>query len=364
MPSEAAGRVEGALRIVEPRIRAFHAAIADAEREVADEIARRASADDVNAEQALAQLGPFAIGRIDPERFARLLGVGGAPLTPEAIDVLGRADAILKGLGPDLARHVVRVEAGGDVRDAVKDALAGFGRAYGAARAVELARAGIFDEARHGHLLGPLPFRLWNRAERHLAPPLVVSVRGDDCLPAGLGEFLDGDLVLVLVVAGPTTPAPLARLVTPGTYVVQTADPAALDRVVETGHPAVALLFDEERPGQAWFVHDPDRGATTWERLSVQRMPSEADVGPGRRAPVWLEELEHLRALAERPPAPSPNGSDGAAVRLDTGAVAVGRRGVDGSGTVGAAAASRDTAPDPADRLAAWLLARTDLSDA
>jgi hypothetical protein len=246
----------------------------------------------------------------------------------------------------------VTVEPGGDLRDVVKDGLARLGRAFGAARAVELARSGVFDPLEHAHLLGPLPFRLWNRAERRMAPPLVVEVRGDDCLPAGLGEFMDGAVTIVLVAAGPTTPAPLARLVTPGTFVMQTANVDDLERVRETGHPTVVLLFDEDRPEQAHFVHDPDAGDTPWARLTVQRMPGDADVGRGRRPPAWLEELMHLKALAEAPPAATP--------APPTEAASAGSR-------PAAAAAGEPAGPgpapvEPADRLAAWLLARTDVS--
>ena len=368
-PVEGATPLDRALESVAGRIRAFQAAVAAAEREVAAEIQRRVGQESFKGEQAIIELGPFAVGRIDPDRFAQLLGVADTPLTAEAIDVLGRADDILKEFDVSAADHVVEVEAGGDLRDAVKDALARFGRAYGAARAVELARAGIFDETEHAHLLGPLPFRLWNRAERQLAPPLVIRVRGEDCLPAGLGEFLDGNLVLLLVVEGPTTPSPLSRLITPGTFVMQTADPEELERLGETEHPAVALLFDEERPGQACFVHDPDAGSTPWARLDVRQMPSEADVGRGRRPPTWLEELDHLRTMATAPAggaagatsaasAKAAGGASGAAAASEAGAAAASDATAEGGGSGQAATA------DPVDRLAAWLLDRADLDGA
>ena len=131
--------------------------------------------------------------------------------------------------------------------------------------------------------------------------PLVIELQGDDCLPAGLGEFLDGTVTLILATSGPTTPAPLARLITPGTMVIQTADPADLAAVSRTEHPAVALLFDQARPEQAHFVHDPDASGAPWGRLTVNQMPDDAEVGRGRRAPTWLEEIVHLRSLATRP---------------------------------------------------------------
>jgi hypothetical protein len=348
MPSELAAAPtptlgDQALAQLDPRVQAFHSAVATAEEEVRTYVMHQRGASSFADEQALVELGPLAIGKIDPERFARLLGHMDDGLTPEAFDVLDRADAILTDFSVSMDLHRVSLEPGGDLRDAVKDALAHVGRVFGASRAIELARAGIFDPDKHGHLLGPLPFRLWNRAERQLAPPLVIELQGDDCLPAGLGEFLDGTVTLILATSGPTTPAPLARLITPGTMVIQTADPADLAAVSRTEHPAVALLFDQARPEQAHFVHDPDASGAPWGRLTVNQMPDDAEVGRGRRAPTWLEEIVHLRSLATRP---GPDfGSEPA-----SGVVV-------GDGPDGEVAAEVTSA----DKLAAWLLTQTDL---
>jgi hypothetical protein len=186
---------------------------------------------------------------------------------------------------------------------------------------------------------------------------VVVEVAGDDCLPAGLGEFLDGELKIVIVAQGPTTPAPLARLITPGTYVIQTADPEQLTGLVESKHPGVALLFDEERAGQAIFRHDPDAGDTTWSRITTEQMPDEAAVGRGRRPPVWLEELVHLRTLAQAPGAAPSDSSTGAvpSETLSDGAAALA-----GLTSEAEAATPVPDEVDPVDRLAAWLLAQTD----
>jgi hypothetical protein len=216
---------------------------------------------------------------------------------------------------------------------------------------VELARSGRFDPDEHGRLLGPLPFRAWNRFERELAPPVVVEVEPDDLLVAGLGEFLDGLVKLVLVVRGATAPAPLARLVTPGTYVVQTADPAEVHGLAEAPHPGVALLFDEEREDQARFVHDPGAGVAPWQRLRIAHLPARPGVGRGRTRPLWSEELEHLETMAREPAggvAP-PTGSSDASLGRAMAAPASGE------------AASAE--PTSADRLAAWLLSQTDLTD-
>jgi hypothetical protein len=340
MPSENAGMENGALALaalkaLAPRVDAFHSAVATAEEEIRTYVANRRGASEFRAEQAVMELGPFATGRIDPERFALLMGDADT-LTAEAEGVLEHAEEVLAGFAVGMDFHHVVVAPGEDLRDAVKDALTHVGRVFGASRAVELARDGRFDPGQHNGFLSSLPFRKWNRSERQLAPPLVVEVGAEDLLPAGLGEFLDGLMKIVLMVNGPTTPAPLARLITPGTYVVQTADPSELAALATSRHPGVALVFDQERPEQARFVHDPDAGPTSWQRLTLKHMPEQAEVGRGRRAPTWLEELAHLEALAKAP---------------------AGAMSVDAAAAPGAVA--EDVAP--ADQLAAFLLSQVDL---
>jgi len=373
-------RIDAAVRAVQPRIRRLRHAVKAAEEEVREELNKRVGAERFRDEKALVELGPFALGRVAPERFARLVGVAEPGLAPEAVDVIDRADAVLAAFLDSPWSHVVRVPRGGDLRDVVKESLESFGRVFGAARAVELARSGSFDPNAHGSLLGALPFRLWNRAERELGPPLVVDVSGDDCQPSGLGEFLDGRLALVLVATGSTTPAPLARLITPGTLVMQTADPADLARLEATEHPTIALLFDEDRPSQAHFVHDPDAGDTPLERLAVTRMPSEAHIGRGRRAPVWLEDLAQLRTLSAWPAGASATqgggggtgasmtegGGDGASASVADGAGGRSSR-AEGRAKSGPSATEEDEGradETSADRLAAWLIARAGLEDA
>jgi hypothetical protein len=339
MPSENSGLDSGdltvaALEALTPRVEAFHSAVATAVEEIRTFVTSRRGASEYRAEQAIMELGPFAVGRLNAEKFAFLMG-NGERLSTEAESVLERAEEILDGFSVGEELHRVVVGPGEDLRDAVKDALDHVGQVFGASRAVELARDGRFDPAQHNVFLSSLPFRKWNRSERQLAPPLVVEVGNEDLLPAGLGEFLDGLVKIVLVVKGPTTPAPLARLITPGTYVVQTADVAELSGLASSPHPGVALLFDEERDEQARFVHDPDAGPTPSQRITVTHMPEKPSVGHGRRTPVWLEELEHLEALASKP----------AGVALDV------------EGAVSAAPREEEV---PADRLAALLLSQVD----
>jgi hypothetical protein len=323
-----------ALEALRSRVDAFRSAVAVALEEIRTFTAQQRGASEYGAEKAVMELGPFAVGRIDSERFAALMG-DSDETSPEAFAILDQAQSILAEFVGDDDLHRLSVEPGGDLRDAVKDTLSEIGRIFGAARAVDLARSGRFDPDEHVSLLGSLPFRRWNRTERQLAPPLVVEVGAEDLVPAGLGEFLDGTMKIVLVVKGPTTPAPLARLITPGTFVVQTADPADLGSLATSRHPGVGLLFDEERSDQARFVHDPDAGSVVWKRLLVKQMPETPEVGRGRRSPSWLEDLAHLKALAKAP---------------------VGAADLEG---VLAAQPSADEEAAPADQLAAWLLSQT-----
>lgn len=332
MPSEG-GRVDEALRALAPRVEAFRSAVALAEEELRAHVARHRGVAEFRAEQALMELGPFAVHRIDPQLFARLVGGLDDGDPRETMAVLARAEGVLGRSRAGRGARSVAVPPGGDLRDVVKGALDEVGQVFGASRAVELARSRRFDPTGHADLLERLPFRRWNRTERMLAPPLVVSVEPDDLICAGLAEFLDGLVKIVLVARGTRSPAPLARLVTPGTFVVQTTEPRALEALARSPHPGVGLLLDEAGPETARFVHDPDAGTAPWSRLSVEHMPERPTVGRGRRAPSWVEELDHLESLATAPAA----------------AEAMRPAGADRSDPQTPEAA-------PADRLAAWLL--------
>jgi hypothetical protein len=214
----------------------------------------------------------------------------------------------------------------------VGTALAEAGRAFGAVVLAELARGGRYRAADHDRLLDPLAFRDWNRAERRFAPPLVVSVDGADLNAGALADFCDGREKLVLVVRGPSAPAALARLITPGTLVLQTQDRAGLDRVVAYEGPSVAALVPE---GAARFLHDPTAGREPWQRLSVAFLPEAPRRALGGFS-AWqmAEDLQQLATLARTPFAiPTLGGGDGTP--------ALG-------------------GPEAVERLAAWLLSRSD----
>ena len=299
MPSdELAVRALAALQA--PRA-AFTAPVAAAVEQVRAYLAaHRPAFDGRAAAVARVELGPFAEGRVDASRFGSLF-TGGGPLDPvslvrveDALAVLARVAAA----GDSLFR--VELEPGGDLRLAVGRALAYAGRAFAAAQVVARIRAGRADEA-------PPPaegfsFRRWNRAERQIAPPLVVELDGADLHPAGLADFLDGAMKIVLVVRGPMAPAPLVRLITPGVWVAQTDDVAALDTLAAVPGPAVAALVPE---GAARFVHDPAGGAALAGRLRVGFLPGNGETGAlgGLSAFQRHEELAWLAELASAPAA-------------------------------------------------------------
>jgi hypothetical protein len=290
-------------------------------------------ADGGGASRARQELGAFGATRINADRFAELS-------RGSAFDVVARARLtrcveVLRELAelPDSAFAV-------DVASAVRPfavaatTLARFGRAFGAAIAADLIRMGVFEQRQHNTLTEAWSFDRWTKAERRLAPPILLSVDGTDLCVGELAELLDGMQRIVLVVRGKCAPAPLVRLITPNTLVLQTSDTTGLDRFQTYAGPAIAALVSDE---SAAFLHDPDRGPAAWQRLQIWRRPASA---PRRTIGVLSprqqhEELLQLESLAVQPALPT--------AAID----ALVPRG-EGNAT---------------DRLADWLLARSGLAE-
>lgn len=335
MPSD--DRAVRALEAVAGDRDAFRSAVARTVDEVGGMLERAGASED--RERSRRALGPMARGRIDADRFASLLADEDG-LGPEAVEQLERARGVLTdvhGAGDEL--YHVRLEEGGDLRDAVARATARLGRAFGAARTVELARSGRWRLEDHGGYLEAFPLGMWNGRERAIAPPVVVALSGRDLRPAGLCEYLDGTAKIVLVVEGAAPPAALVRLVTPGVTVVQTADPEDLSVLEDRETPAVAALFDGGA-GVARFVHRPEGGDDPEARTSLEEVPDEADVRPVGTASrgQQIEELRQLEALA-RPGADARTSENG----------------------TGPDAGAEPAEAEPADRLAGWLLRQSGL---
>jgi len=310
---------------------AFRGAVAAAAEQVRGFLAAHSGPGNGAGERAGHELGPFAAGRIDLKRFGALF-TGAEPLDARALELLGRAHTLLGQIaaaGDELFAAVV--PPGGDVRETATAALARAGRAFGAARVVELVRGGRFVPAEHENYLESFPPALWTRVERLLAPPLVLAVGGADLQVGGLADLLQGAQKIVLLVKAPAPPAALVRLITPGTFVLQATDAGGVGALAGAAGPAVAAVV----PGGVAFVHDPDAGATLPTRLSLGELPEAPPRGALGRYSLaqQTEELQQLTALAHLVATPSAHAPAGA---------------VAGPATT-------------ADRLAAWLLQQSAL---
>jgi len=250
------------------------------------------------ARSAALALGAFASGRIDAQRFGALL-VDQRPLAPEAVDTLVKCvEALDELLAYGDALFVRRVPRGGLLRDEVDARLAEIGRAFAAARVFQSVRRGAPTPSGHLAMLRHFPFALWSRAERRLAPPLVIRLGGADLRAEHLVEYLDGAVCIALVVDDLVSPAPLVRLITPSVLVVQTSKATALDALNRATGPAVAALLPE---GCAELLHDPNAGARLDDRLTITRASAETkcEALGWRSARQAREELAQLDALAE-----------------------------------------------------------------
>ena len=328
MPFE--DRSPAILRALRGSVDVYEAAIRAAMDRVDSLLAWSANGEDPSRRDD--DLGPFALDRIDVARFAALdakhwlIDVNERSILLEARRVLGEYAAL------DPRRLIVDVPSGGRMGAAVMLAFADLGRAFGAMLAAEMIRRGRYDPAEHAPPSGGFPRYRWNRAERDAAPPLLVTVDGADVWAGDLAPFVDGSQRLMLLVRSPAPPAPLVRLITPGALVFQTSnDDTAVELLTKySGAPSIGALVPE---GCAEFVHTPGTGPAISQRTTVSVRPQ------GRRKPLpgWTlwqqdQELQQLLALAAPPP------------------VAI----------TSPAAEGHAATAEPADRLAAWLLAQAE----
>ena len=325
MPSDAS--IQSAIDALRRPIATYRSYVA-----AARERARAILASDSGIDRARLELGSFGATRIDVARFAELRR--GAALDALSRYRLERASVVLAELdAADDSAFVAAVPAGDSLRVTVARALARLGRAFGATAVVELVRGGRYEPERHDSVLEAYAFERWTKAERAHAPPLIVTVDGADLRAGALTDLLDVGSRLLLLVRGAATPAPLVRLITPGTLVMQTRNLDSLARVASADGPAIAALFEQEA---ALFTHDPAAGRSTWQRLTVSHRPTPPKKSIAGLSPrQQQEELLQLDALAEQPALP------------DTPVDVL----VPGG------------AGDPTERLAAWLLDASGLTD-
>ena len=313
-------RVQLSLNAVADRLAAFRAVVATAQDRVRSLLAQGGG-----AERAALELGAFAAGRVDLDRFAAI--DDGVSLDAAARSRLRRVAGVLEDIARlDDTAFIIDLPDGGRLHDAVAAALGRFGRAFGAIAAVELIRSGRYEAVDHDRLLESFGFDLWSRADRRNAPPLIVRLSGTDLRANMLAEFMDGQMKLILIPFGRCTPAPLVRVLTPATLVLQTSDETGLARFSAYQGPSIAAFVPQT---SATFIHDPEAGKALWQRLRVQSRPTSL---PRGRVDTWTtaqqaDELLQLEMLAQRP------------ALSDTPVEAL----APGSG-------------DPVDRLTAWLL--------
>lgn len=290
-------------------------------------LAAHGAGSDAAAAGARSELGPFADGRVDAAAFAALFPKA-RRVDAGAVAALCRAADVLRSVAArGDALFVADVPPGGRLSSAVDAALSAAGRAFGAVMLTELARGGRYVAAEHDRLLEPVAFHQWTKTERRFAPPLVIEVDGADVHAGALTDFADGREKLVLIVRGQSAPAPLARCITPGAFVLQTVDGSGLERAAAFDGPAIAAVMPE---GAAVFMHDPLGGRESWQRLTVRQLPEAPKRGTrGLSAFQMGEDLKLLADLARTPFA--------VPTRAGAGAPAVG-------------------ATDAVERIASWLL--------
>jgi hypothetical protein len=331
MPSDFT--IPKALAAMAQPIAEFRSFVRSAIREAEEFRAEQSASDEERAARARVELGDFALGRIDPSRFATLFPAAPA-VSPPARAALDRAISALHIIAEaDDQMFVVSVPAGGRIGRLVEKALAGVGQAFGAAMLVDAVRGGRYNPQEHERLIQH-EFRTWKRTVRsQVSPPLILSLHGVDLHAGILGEYADGKEKIVLLVRGPSAPAPLSHCITPGTLVLQTVDGSGLDRVAAFAGPAIAAVMPE---GSAVFLHDPDAGREPWQRLAVHTLGDR----PSRRiggVSAWqmAEDQKLLTDLARTPFAiPVAGGPASPAIGVD----------------------------DAVDRIASWLLNQSGLS--
>ena len=330
MPSDP--RIARALALLSEPIARYRAAVAATIEEIRGYLSAGRSHADARTERLRDQLGPFARGRIDPGRLARIVG-DGATLDDASVARLEAASGVLETIsreGDGLL--TVDVPTGHALGAAVAERLASVGRAFAAARIAAAARSGAASGLDEAAALARFPFEAWHLQERRLAPPIVVTVAGADLDAGALAKYLDGVQKILILADGPVAPAPLVRLITPGVLVMQAHDVDAL--LLFAGWPgaAAAAILPS---AAACFTHDPSAGRDSWQRLTLEIDPAAqiARVG-GLSAAQQKEELHQLSTLAARPAALAP-----AAVESPA-----------------------HSSSDPAERLASWLLQQAGLA--
>jgi hypothetical protein len=319
MPSEERNVL--ALEAVRSRIEQFHSALTITANQVRGLLA---SSDNTEADKSEA-LGYFAKGKLNMERFNSFTQK--APSIEVSIEGPVRAaEQVLKSLlaeGDDL--FIIRTEEGKGLGHQLSVRLASIGRAFAAARIVDLSKNGAYKEDKHAATLKRFPYAEWNSSERALAPALIIEVSGADFKPSAIVPLLDTNMKIVFIVTGDAPAGALSRVISPQVFVQQEIGDAKLEAFAAFKGIAVAAFLP---PTAVSFIHDPSAGSTTYERFVSVEFPSEVrkrhigGISPAQQA----EDYTLLESLSVPPEI------------------------------------AGEAATDPAGKLSAWLLSQTDLS--
>jgi hypothetical protein len=339
-------RVTEVFALLRPSMDQYRAAMASTRSQMTDYLAAHRAQTTGHEVVAATSLGTFASGRLDANKFAAAFQ-GIRVLSGEDSQRIARCIATLEALleaGDDL--FYCEIPAGGDFSAMLDAAIARLGRAFGAALVFKAVKTQVFRDSVHLPLLDAFPFDRWNRLERLVAPPLVVSVEGSDAEPASLARFVDGRMHLVLITRGAAPPAAFVSLISPGAFVMQTMETADVARSVDARGPAIVALVDD---AAARFSHDPGAGKRLGDRLRVQFTPAESPKHSVGRLSVsqQAEQLAQLNALI-------------AAGRAELQASSA--QAMDVVGSAAAAAHARGET-DAVDTLAGWLLSNAGVPD-
>ena len=319
MPSDE--RRTMALDAVRSRIEQFHSALTVTSNQVSGLLA---GSGDTKADKVEA-LGHFAKGKMDMDRFNSFTQK--APSIDTDVEAPVRAaQAVLKSLlaeGDNL--FVIETVPGRGLGHQLSVRLASIGRAFAAARVVDLAKNGAYKEDKHAATLERFPFSQWNSSERALAPALVVEVLGGDFKPSAIVPLLDTNMKIIFCVNDDAPAAALSRVISPRVFVQQEIGDANLEAFTAFKGIAVAAFLPSSAVS---FVHDPSAGSTTYERFVSIKFPKEIRKRPiGGISPAQQAEDYTLLESLSVPPE-----------------------------------IAGEAASDPAGKLSAWLLSQTDLS--
>ncbi|MEE4216857.1 MAG: hypothetical protein V2I48_04560, partial [Xanthomonadales bacterium] len=223
MPSEDRSKI--ALESIRPRLELFHSAIAVTTEEIRGLLSGSGESRD---DQSIA-LGHFAKGHVDVERFSAFSKKSSRVDTEAEKPIRAARDVLNRLLHESDELFVLRLAEGDNLATLVDHRLAVIGLAFAAAHVVDLAKRGKYRDEEHSLMLEGLRWANWSRAERALAPGLIVELPGTEFVPAQLAPYLDAGMKIVFVVDGDAPAAAMARLVTPGVFVQQAIGDASLE---------------------------------------------------------------------------------------------------------------------------------------